>query len=932
MKANAVIDRSIGAVLNGAVGGIALSTKKLPFISSVNLVQIDGRSVVPTAIYYGKDRRTHIGYEARERCESPERLLEDFKIELGQHDPDAVTKKTAGTPHTPRTTVVGITQDFFRELLGKVNDWLELHGRPLPKNLLIAEPLALAGTDMADENWLSNYRRAIRRILHGRFEQVDFLPEPFAVFQYYRYGLRHPVIAANRKHIALVLDFGGGTFDISVIETTKSGDVSGSGVNSRPLGAKSVQVGGFYINRLLASDLLMKAVAKDIRADVRKSIERANGIKTPDDLAELSEKQQTFYRHYRRLLQVVENAKISVCNSIANWSLAADLSRSTSYPISVPVNPYDSGSRTANLKLDAGLLRQTFEEGIWNGKLRDAVKKTIERASKELRGQDISVVLLSGGSSNIQWLARLIERDLGSSELAHAEVVKLSENFQEIVAKGLATECARRFYTEGQGDFRAVTYNRLCLALRPDDGHLEIRRAKPTTPKLAVGAADGLDAGVLLPSASSLRGLVGTPLLWKVRLNSPPRRLLEYYFMRSSFDPDDLEARHNIVETRAVTPKDARFGGNIEVELTVREDGTAIPRFIYGRNDMSDGVIVEGKAFHIDMTFASDEVGGSTYLGLDFGTSASACSFVDSSDVHMIQERSSSPGWRELTELLSDLPYPAAAPLARFISERDAERRNQRARGAVEALMTLAAYGAYLDLCARKPGGGLFKGFSQRSAGPLWGLIRNCVAGNETKLEFAAPLSPLVRPDNAAQIDLWIEGLNSDKHDRRQAVDWMGFLGMLANHVARMFEGKRLGVFEGVVAKRFHAGSYSGIFRVLHGSSQTFVDVLEYSGPHPFSDELVYIVDPMIGRALPLSPLYFWGLERDPTDPFAIDMHEFDSDRRGRFGFKATQPSEGLDVSTEGDFVSIYYQLAAMRGSDQIWPKIEGLTFKSYDE
>lgn len=245
-----------------------MSTKKLPFISSVSLVQIDGRNVVPTAIYYDDERRARIGHEARELCDSPEHLLEDFKIELGQHDPDAVTKRTVQSSHAPRSTVAGIVQDFFRELLAKVNEGLEQQGRPLPKSILIAEPLALSGTNMAEESWLSNYRRAIRRVLHGRFDQIDFLPEPFAVFQYYRYGLRHPAIAEQRKHIALVLDFGGGTFDISVIETTKSGDVSQSGTNSRPLSAKSVQVGGFFINRLIAAQLLMTAVNKDIRADV----------------------------------------------------------------------------------------------------------------------------------------------------------------------------------------------------------------------------------------------------------------------------------------------------------------------------------------------------------------------------------------------------------------------------------------------------------------------------------------------------------------------------------------------------------------------------------------------------------------------------------------------------------------------------------------
>jgi len=908
-----------------------LSIKKLPFVSSVSLIPIDGRNVVPTAIYYDGDKRAHVGHEARDRCASPEHLLEDFKVQLGQHDPDAVTRRSASSPHAPRLTVAGIAQDFFREVLTKVNECLERQGRPLPTSILIAEPLALSGIDMAEESWLSNYRRAIRRILHGRFEQIDFLPEPFAVFQYYRYGLRHPVIAEQRKHIALVLDFGGGTFDISVIETTKVGDVSAGGKNSRPLSAKSVQVGGFFINRLVAADLLMKAVDKGIRAEVRKSIELADKTKTPDDLAQLAEKHQIFYRHYKRLLQAVESAKLSVCNSIANWGLAADLSGITPFSLSVPTNPYDRDSRMANLKLDASLLRHLFETGVWTAKLREAIKTTIGRAARELKGQDISVVLLSGGSSNIRWLSRLLERDLGKSDLAHAEILQLSENFQEIVAKGLATECARRFYTEGQGDFRAVTYNPLCLALRSDGGELEIRRARPTTPDLAVNDGNGFDDGVLLPSASSLRGLVDSPLRWKVRLNSPPRRLLEYFFMRSSFDPEDLEARHNIIETRADTPKNAHFDKAIEVELTVRADGTATPRFIYGRSDRSVGVVAKGKPFHIDMTFASDEVGGSTYLGFDFGTSASTCSFVDSSDVQMVQERSQSVGWRELSELLSDLPYPVAGPLARFLSEMEADRQQRKGRDAAESLLTLAAYIAYMDLCSNKTGGALFKGFSQRSAGPLWALIKSCVSGNQAKLRFAAPLSVLVKPENAEQIDAWIAALNSDKHGRVQAVDWVNFLKLLANSVARIFEGKRLGVFEGVVAKRFHAGSYTGIFRVLHGPSQTFVDVFDYAGSQAFSDELVHLVDPATGSALELSPLYFWGLERDSHDPTAVDMYEYDHEKRGLFGFKTTQPSEGLGVGPGGEWQGIHDQIAAMRNGDKRGALIEGLSLTSHE-
>jgi hypothetical protein len=217
----------------------------MPFISSVKLARIDDSYIIPTALYY-QGKEPHVGRDARENCPSPDLLVEDFKLELGTTDPDGPVRRSSVTENTPRQTPVGLAKDFFEETLRKINAWLEVQGLALPSRILIAEPLSLGGTDVATEAWLAHYRKSIRKALHGKFKELDFMPEPFAVFQYYRYGLRHPLVSDQRKHVALVLDFGGGTFDVSVVETTKTGEISGGGVNSRPLGAKSIQVGGFY--------------------------------------------------------------------------------------------------------------------------------------------------------------------------------------------------------------------------------------------------------------------------------------------------------------------------------------------------------------------------------------------------------------------------------------------------------------------------------------------------------------------------------------------------------------------------------------------------------------------------------------------------------------------------------------------------------------
>ncbi len=121
----------------------------------------------------------------------------------------------------------------------------------------------------------------------------------------------------------------------------------------------------------------------------------------------------------------------------------------------------------------------------------------MQRAKQDLSGAPVTVVLLSGGSANIRWLIELLRRDF-DTELNQAEILTLKD-FQEVVSKGLAAECARRYYT-AEGDFSTVTYNRVCLILDPDESGHEIKKFIPrdvSLPKADI-------PGVLLPSASVL--------------------------------------------------------------------------------------------------------------------------------------------------------------------------------------------------------------------------------------------------------------------------------------------------------------------------------------------------------------------------------------------------------------------------------------------
>ena len=226
------------------------------FINAVKMVDVEGNANIRTALLYRPGNKVLIGSAAVEEATTPEELNEDFKVDLGNIDPES------RKPRTPFFTAGGIpksaaqlTADFLHEVIKYTRAWVGKRGISEVTNVLLAEPLALQD-ELVSAELLANYRNNLRRILTGKgFGSIDFLPEPFAVFQYYRYGARHPIVVQQSKHNALVIDFGGGTCDMCIIETTKGGDISQTGRNSKPLAAASKPIGGFFINRIIAEDL-----------------------------------------------------------------------------------------------------------------------------------------------------------------------------------------------------------------------------------------------------------------------------------------------------------------------------------------------------------------------------------------------------------------------------------------------------------------------------------------------------------------------------------------------------------------------------------------------------------------------------------------------------------------------------------------------------
>ena len=592
----------------------------------------------------------------------------------------------------------------------------------------------------------------------------------------------------------------------------------------------------------------------------------------------------------------------------------------------MPRRPFSADPDTVEVRLDAGRIRQIFEHRVWKQKLLPAIKSGLSRASQALGGKSLSVVLLSGGSSNMRWLTQLIERDL-RSDLADAEVLELSEDFQEIVAKGLAVECARRYYTKGEGDFRAVTYNRLCLLLDPNGKGSEIRRYRPSSDHLP---RESHENGVLLPSASSLRGRIDKPLRWKTKLSTTPSRYLDYFFLRSSYDPDDLDNLHNLLDKRVDTPAGTKFGSTIEIELTVRDDGTAVPRFLYGRGGhRGQHVVVDGKPFYMDMTFAANEVSGDTYLGFDFGTSTSALSFVKNADVDEFKHRSKDSSWRDLNELVQALPYPMAYPLACFVAETSKEGLEKWGRETLECMLSVAAYVCYMEWLADKgaSASSMFKGYDHRSAGPLWDLLNRCSKKLGDRAIFSKFAAALTTSDIASELNAAVNEVAQAKHGKvARGLDYPRIIGLVGNVLAKSFAENHMGYFEDVRQTPFSFGSFEGIFRSIQGPHAPFGNLFEYQGERSVPPGLVFLISPKRGLALNLSPLIVSGLKPLPGTR-APEVHLFDIHRRNgdAFGFKAVQEDEEFRLEAVGKFGLIHRQLSALREGTRVEPVLREL-------
>lgn len=838
-------------------------TKQTLWITAVQPEEINGNKVVPTVLCVGGEEPL-IGFDALNAKKIGEVVNENFKIDLGDVVPGKPKNRKEFKVNSGRAeTAYSLSKTYLDKVLYQVEQrfpTLEETNPKFPAKVIVAEPLNFQ-EEGDGKKWIKNYRENIGRIL-SRYAEVEFLPEPFAVYQYYRYGLRIPHLQDNSKQVAFIIDFGGGTFDACVIESTAKGDVSMSGKTAKPRSADSIPIGGFYVNKAIAKYLIKRDLEPGLRSEADRHIKQYERVLTgKQEVTDLSDRCQAFIENFEKLGAVAENAKIELTSKVTNWDLKSECYDNVI--VSVPSNPFLTET-WVNKEFYGHQLRTLFIERVWNAHLRNIVKRVLDSAKSQLGTKDITITLISGGSSNIRWLEKLISRDF-KKFLEAAEPVPISHSFQEVVANGLAIECARRYYSK-ESEFLAVTYNPIRLYLDADNSGLRKDHAFRSVEDIV--DMSSAELGDLVPSAQSLKHFFDRTLRWKVNLGRPPRSHLEYFFSRPNSDGETDS--YNVEETKLSTKDSKHFDSQVVVEINVKKDGTVHPRFVYKSGNDKLGIAENsehGRPFYIDMTSDGEiEQQQDHYVGLDFGTSNSSVCVLSQDQIDLTEQRQQSELWMGLSEAVNDLPYPVSIALRKFLSANGDEENAHAARETFEACLAFMAYVAAAEAAGTGHLQRLMKNFQHRSMGPLKALLEGSLDALGSTGRFSNGFRELF-VNHKDELSWAITKFNDHKHDKLDAtiINWQVDLEMIVRILLKAMKEFQFGYCSTSQQSAFE-NTYKGLFISAH-DCPPFIHSFQYSASQNISSSLALLRHSETGDTLCLTPFIFWHSAGEGDNP-----------------------------------------------------------------
>lgn len=395
----------------------------------IRLIPVEDDSpTIPSALFFATDKTTTMGAAAeRAYLQGTEgRFMRSLKRVLGTGLMDQGTRVNG-----KRMGFDQIISLFLRRMKNGAEEQLN---RPL-EHVVMGRPVHFSNTDAGADDRAEAQLESIAKMVG--FKHIAFQYEPIAAAFAHEAGL-------DREQLALVVDIGGGTSDITVIRLRpQAGGASKAGDRGKDILANAgVRVGGNDFDKQLSIHHFMPELgygttygAKNLtlpRADFHDISEwskvnlvyQSNALRyysgllrdahAPDKLERFIALMEAEAGH--RLLGAVEHSKIA-------------LTQQESHEQPLPYIAPELAIQVSRAGLNSAIAAEI-----------DAIDTTITDCLKDsgVTGTEISLVILTGGSTEIPHL-----QDSITQRFAHAQISQ--DNKLSSVALGLAHDAGRIF-------------------------------------------------------------------------------------------------------------------------------------------------------------------------------------------------------------------------------------------------------------------------------------------------------------------------------------------------------------------------------------------------------------------------------------------------------------------------------------------------------
>jgi molecular chaperone DnaK len=362
---------------------VGTTTSQIAVVSSSGTVQVlpnmDGDLITPSIVSVA-DKKPTVGKVAKQdRFLNPDKVAEQFKKAMAtvteNGDPIPVITGSDGTEFT----AIALSAELIRYLKESAE---KIQGQAITKAVISVPAYFKRQARVATKE---------AGLIAG-FETIHIVDEPTAGATFY--GL-----ADGKNQKIAVFDFGGGTFDISILQINSDGHIDPIAVDGNP------ECGGSNVDEVIFQH-------------VREFIEKKGGKLDPQkDLAEW--------------LEVLDSCK-QAKEMLAHKDAA--------------IVPLRVGSDRFSMEITYEQMKEWASEIIET--LRSCCKRALEKAG--LKPSDLAKIVLIGGSSRLRFVPEIIKNVFGQEPVADTDPDMAVAKGNAILAAAYFAESGSELLIEGK--------------------------------------------------------------------------------------------------------------------------------------------------------------------------------------------------------------------------------------------------------------------------------------------------------------------------------------------------------------------------------------------------------------------------------------------------------------------------------------------------